>query len=199
MSIFDEKIMEICKGMGGVIDKLKNRDTWKQIKDLQKDDINFGGVYVFWENGKPIYVGRGKNIDTRKKTHRISNIDTSSFASHLIREKVAENAENIKYMISSATITDSNDKRIKIGTTKSEIKEYIDKEGRENFKKKMRKEVRERIKGMYFTRIKEENPLQQALIEIFCMKLFGTITTGKKLEDNIDKKKYKYKKYNFSY
>ena len=102
---------------------------------MQKKDVNFGGVYVLWEKGgdeevcEPIYVGRASNIGRRIiNNHRAANMGTSSFASHLIREKVGKHARRNKdkdktqnrpvdYMISSF----NNDETLE-GTTSTEVK-----------------------------------------------------------------------------
>lgn len=39
-----------------------------------------GGVYVFYERGKPIYVGRSSNIKHRFSVHRTSDVNGASFA-----------------------------------------------------------------------------------------------------------------------
>ena len=216
MDIFDEKISQLCKSIGEIgtkIEVLQNKDGLKKVEGLTSNGGISGGVYVLWEKVKnkkelkPIYVGLSKDVLGRIKNHSDANMNTSSFAFHLIREKVAEHAYKNnqgksdednnnganKYMISSFTPGKSD------RTTKKEVNEYIENIKDEEFLDKIKNPVKKRIKAMYFTCVGEEDYLQQALIEIFCMKLFGTITTEKILEDNIDKKKFKYKKYNFSY
>ncbi len=194
MSIFDKNISQLCKSIGEIgtkIEVLQNKDGFKKVEAIQNSDAKFGGVYVLWENEKPIYVGLSKDIVGRIKNHKSANISMSSLASHLIREKVAAKGGGIEYMVSSFYNENRNG-----GKTKTEVENYI----KDNeLKDEIDSEVKERINNMYFTCVEEEDYLQQALIEIFCMKLFDTITTEKEPRENIDAKNFKYIKYNFSY
>ena len=193
MNKFDKKIKDICKGMGDIIDELQNKDSAKKIKDMEKDDANFGGVYVLWEKGKAIYVGRASNISRRIiENHRSANIGGSSLASHLMREKVAEHAKDISYMVRSYN-EGREGKKIK-----SEVDDYLASKKNENLEKIIMEFVKKRIGDMHFTCIKVGNYWRELLIEIFCMHVLKTMAEEQDPKENINKTTFSYKKFNFS-
>ncbi|MFH1632312.1 MAG: GIY-YIG nuclease family protein [bacterium] len=58
---------------------------WGDRKDLP----DAGGIYVLYENGKPIYVGRTRNFKRRLREHgsKSSGHNSAPFAFNLAREK----------------------------------------------------------------------------------------------------------------
>ncbi len=197
MKNYDKEINKICEEMGEAIAELLNKNAESKVKDIKKDCTDSGGVYVLWENEgndrKAIYVGRAKNVYNRIKNHLSANIRISSFASHLTREKVAEKGGGDEYMVSS--FYNKNTKSG--GKTKREVESYIEKN---KLKTEIKEEVKKRVGEMYFTCLKEEDRLQQALLEIFCMRIADTITKEEDPRANRNKeKKFRYAKYNFSY
>jgi predicted GIY-YIG superfamily endonuclease len=78
------------KEMPKFLEELKNksllaRDELKRIPQKQK------GIYVFYENNKPLYVGRSNNLKLRIQQHgRESSMHNSaSFAFRLAKEKMS--------------------------------------------------------------------------------------------------------------
>lgn len=56
---------------------------------------SYGGIYVFYEKGKPIYVGRANNIRKRIQWHtrESSGSESASFAFNLAKKDWAKNGE----------------------------------------------------------------------------------------------------------
>ena len=61
----------------------------------RKDLPTYRGVYVFYENGKPIYVGRANNIRKRIQWHtrESSGSESASFAFNLAKKEYANKNE----------------------------------------------------------------------------------------------------------
>ena len=74
---------KICKGSAKII-------TDEFIKNFPKEP----GVYIFYKNGKPIYVGRANNLKKRLKSH-LSQSKTSSSSS--FRRKIERENKNVSY------------------------------------------------------------------------------------------------------
>ena len=103
------------------------------------------GIYLFSENGIPVYVGRSRNIRNRYNGHINSSPYSASFAFLLAREKTGKNKVNYK--------SDSN--------TRIELMKDC------KFKKAF-DEARHRIREMEFRYVEESDSIRQALLEIYC-------------------------------
>ena len=76
----------IVDKMEGLLEKLRGGPefTRDDLRDMPKQ-----GVYVLYEGGKPIYVGRSNNIPQRIRGHsESSRHEAATFAFKLYREKI---------------------------------------------------------------------------------------------------------------
>ena len=75
----NEKFKEIVEKFPGYMRKLLEKPPVpaNELKDIPKK-----GIYVFFENSKPIYVGRSRNLTQRFKQHsqQSSDFNSASFA-----------------------------------------------------------------------------------------------------------------------
>ena len=106
---------------------------------------NISGIYLFSENGNPVYVGRSRNIRNRYNGHISSSSDSASFAFMLARDKTGKNE----------AISKSRPK------TRKELMED------EIFEKAFNK-ARQQIREMEFRYVEESDSIRQALLEIYC-------------------------------
>ena len=127
---------------------LKMNPVGRRYKTSPEKDIS--GIYLFSENGIPVYVGRSKNIHNRYKDHISSSFDSASFAFLLARVKTGMNEAS--YISGPKT---SGPK------TRKELIED------ENFEKAFN-EARHRIREMEFRYVEESDSIRQALLEIYC-------------------------------
>ena len=81
-TIFGE-LDELCQKL------LKMNPVGRRYKTSPEKDIS--GVYLFSEKGKPVYVGRSRNIRNRYNGHIYSNRHSASFAFMLARDKTGKN------------------------------------------------------------------------------------------------------------
>ena len=107
------------------------------------------GVYMFSENGEPVYVGRSRNIRDRYAAHTAKTHYSASFAFLLAREKTGYVAN------------------YRAGEGRKELLEDGD------FSRFFH-EARERIRRMDFQYVVEGDPVTQALLEIYCSISLGT-------------------------
>ena len=135
-TIFDE-LDNLCLKL------LKMKPVGRCFEKSPEKDIS--GVYLFSENGKPVYVGRSRNIRNRYNGHISSSSDSASFAFLLARDKTGKNEASYK--------SDSK--------TRKELMKG------ENFEKAFNK-ARKRIKKMEFQYVEESDSIRQALLEIYC-------------------------------
>ena len=122
---------------------LKMNPVGRRYKTSPEKDIS--GIYLFSENGKPVYVGRSKNIHNRYKDHISSSSDSASFAFLLARDKTGKNEASYK-----------SDSKTRKELMKDEIFE------------KAFDEARKRIREMEFRYVEESDSIRQALLEIYC-------------------------------
>ena len=108
------------------------------------------GIYLFSENGKPVYVGRSRNIRNRYNGHINSSPYSASFAFLLAREKTGMNEAS--YISGPKT---SGPK------TRNELMEDC------KFKKAF-DEARQQIREMDFRYVEESDSIRQTLLEIYC-------------------------------
>ena len=79
------------KRMEPLLDKLKSSDASKVHEDGWRDILR-QGVYVFYEDGRPLYVGRSNNLRTHIRGHGAEGSDrySATFAFLLLKEKIGE-------------------------------------------------------------------------------------------------------------
>jgi predicted GIY-YIG superfamily endonuclease len=91
----NEKFLEIINTFPARIERINNSPfvTKDDFKHLPKK-----GIYVFYENGKPIYVGRSKNLRQRFRQHRhqSSGHNSATFAFMIARLDAEKEGVNIK-------------------------------------------------------------------------------------------------------
>ena len=121
---------------------LKMNPVGRRYKTSPKKDIS--GIYLFSENGKPVYVGRSRNIRNRYNGHISSSSDSASFAFMLARDKTRKNE----------AIDKSGFK------TRKELMEDC------KFKEAFNK-ARQQIREMEFQYVEESDSIRQALLEIY--------------------------------
>ena len=122
---------------------LKMNPVGRRYKTSPEKDIS--GIYLFSENGKPVYVGRSRNIHNRYNGHISSSPDSASFAFLLAREKTGKNE----------AIDKSSSKTRKEQMEDCKFKEAFN-------------EARKRIGEMQFQYVEESDSIRQALLEIYC-------------------------------
>ena len=135
-TIFDE-LDNLCLKL------LKMNPVGRQYRTSPEKKIS--GIYLFSENGKPVYVGRSKNIRNRYNGHIYSNRHSASFAFMLARDKTGKNE----------AIDKSGSK------TRKELMEDC------NFRKAFDK-ARQQIREMEFRYVEESDSIRQALLVIYC-------------------------------
>ena len=113
-------------------------------------DLPQKGVYVFYEDGKPIYVGRSRNLRQRILNHSrpSSTHNSASFAFLLAREKTGC-----------------------LRHTDSRFRAQLEKDP--NFEK-IFKEQKARISRMKIKAVEIEDPNTQAIFEIYCSEKLRT-------------------------
>ena len=79
--VFQNAVGNMCGFMDAL--KLAEEHTWNDRRKAPK-----AGVYVFYENGKPIYVGRSNNIPQRISSHGSASRHSATFALKLLRERL---------------------------------------------------------------------------------------------------------------
>ena len=123
------------------MDKLKRSEerTWEGYSEAPQR-----GVYVFYENGQPIYVGRSNTMRSRIREHgaESSNRNSATFAFKLLRQALNEpkgRAEDIE---------------------RAHKEEY--------------RQQRERVRAMTFQAVSITNQLEQTLFETYAIIEMGT-------------------------
>ena len=113
--------------------------TWDKYREAPQN-----GVYVLYENGAPIYVGRSNKMRNRIREHGAASSDrhTATFAFKLLRQALSEpegKAEDIE---------------------RTYAEEY--------------RRQRERVRAMTFRAVWITNQLEQTLFEIYAILQVGT-------------------------
>ena len=119
----------------------KSKDPWPSGK--------LSGVYLLSEGGKPIYVGRSRNIRQRYQAHKANSHFSASFAFLIAREETGK------------------------------VANYKASQGRGELVKEPEfaiafKRARERISKMEFRYVIEEDAITQCLLEVYCALALGT-------------------------
>ena len=151
------------------------------VNKVNKENGNFKGIYILWRGETAVYVGRAQKqmIYKRIANHRSANAQSSSFALHLIREKVASNLKCRDYLFA------------RYGGTKGKTTKEVIKKLDEKTKNKVKNE----ISNMKCSWIKVCNSLHQAHLEIFFTVLLKTAP----LNDIDNKEKFKKEGENYRY
>ena len=102
------------------------------------------GVYLLYENGEPLYVGRTRNLRSRLRSHIQNSHNSASFAFLLARKKTG--LTKASYQTSGS--------RVDLLQTNEHFRKAFD-------------EARDRIRNMDVKVIEEKNPISQALLEIY--------------------------------
>ena len=182
------------KAMKELHEKRRKVKDWNENKS---DICTCGGIYVFWNAEKAVYVGRTKNVLNRYNQHFFFNKKQSPLALKLAKEALAKEKEKEgdggkKYLIA----------HYKKMEEENDIREEVEKRLKDNNIKA--KDIKERMDAMEFSFYKEENTLQQSLLEIFCSIGLGTVIVDEDGNEvcNIEEQEengksfYRYKFYN---
>ena len=132
-----------------------------KLSDLKKGELpQKGGIYVFFENGKPIYVGRTKNIRTRVQSHKrtSSTKDSASFTFNLAKM-------NFEGLLNLSKIEKERNKLM----ANLAFKIVFDKQ-------------KERVKDMDLKYIIEEHDILQTMLEPYLAYKLGTYPEYNKFE-----------------
>ena len=119
-----------------LMDKLKGSEEheWSDYRLAPEK-----GVYVFYKNGDPIYVGRSNNVRERIRKHGADSSDrhSATFAFKLLREALSQPAGKTEDI------------------EKAHIEEY--------------RHQRERVRAMTFRAVPIPDQLEQTLFEIYAI------------------------------
>ena len=115
---------------------------WGDFKNLPK-----AGIYVFFENDKPMYIGRTRNFLRRSKEHgnKNSGHNSAPFAFNLAKNNFAKNNS----------------------LTRKEL------EGDPDFMKKFDC-AKARVRNMSYRIVEVTNPIIQTIFEVYCVLELGT-------------------------
>lgn len=129
-----EKMQPLMKDL-----KRDEERSWADYKEAPQE-----GVYVLYEGGKPIYVGRSNRMPERLREHGAESSDrySASFAFKLLREAL-KNPEGTAGKIE--------------GTYREEFRRQ-----------------RERVRAMTFRAVEIPSQLEQALFETYAILEMGT-------------------------
>ncbi|MCE2499707.1 MAG: GIY-YIG nuclease family protein [Dehalococcoidia bacterium] len=116
-------------------------------------DLPRKGCYVLYENGKPIYVGRSKNLPSRIDQH-VSNTKSATFA-YLLAKKCLTDLD-----IEPMRIPGKPSSRI----TNADVKNYPN----------TLSEARERVSKMQFRIVKVNDDYEQYSFELYAALELGT-------------------------
>ena len=122
---------------------LKMNPVGRCFENSPEKDIS--GIYLFSENGKPVYVGRSRNIRNRYNGHINSSPYSASFAFLLARDKTGMNEASYK----------SGPKTRKELMKDCKFKKAFD-------------DARQQIREMELRYVEESDSIRQALLEIYC-------------------------------
>ncbi|KII14796.1 GIY-YIG nuclease family protein [Phaeobacter sp. S60] len=112
-------------------------------------------IYIFYENSKPVYVGRTNNLEQRLRAHVTASHNSASFALKRTRKRHQE--------ISKATY--------KTALSRSEITAH------EIYGATFREEINN-IKGMNFRFLEIKSHIEQYLTELYVTMALGLDTDG---------------------
>jgi hypothetical protein len=108
------------------------------------------GVYAFWENGQPLYVGRSNGLKDRLRYHCSKSADDAPFAFRLAREETGLKATYKKKGSRKQLLSDS---RFKAAFSGAKI----------------------RIRKMDVRFVEETDQIKQTLLEIYVTVMLDTV------------------------
>ena len=137
IELYEKELDSVFKEQWEMLEKA-DYISHSEIESLPK----YGGIYVFYENKIPIYVGRTKNIRQRIQLHtrESSKKDSATFAFNLAKMKYKSKFP---------------DKKIKTRNLLMNDKEFIP----------LFKLEKDRVKKMQIKFINEENDILQTMLE----------------------------------
>jgi len=124
------------------MDKLNNSKLYDKSEAQQFPDR---GIYVFFENGKPLYVGRTDRMEERVKEHgkRSSRHNSATFAFILAKKKA---------------------KKIPLDIDLKQKRGVLE---RDPAFRPIYDEMKERVSKMQIKVVKIQNPLEQTFFEVY--------------------------------
>lgn len=127
--------------MKTLMDELKKSEEWS-CQDYREAPQK--GIYVFYENGKPIYVGRSNNMRRRIRDHGAGSSDrhSATFALKLLRKALNE--------------------------PKGKAEEIV-RDNKDEYRRQ-----RERVRSMTFQAVSVTDQLEQTLFESYAIIEMGT-------------------------
>ena len=128
-------------------DTLRNRDAPGNLPDR--------GIYVFYENGKPIYVGRTNRMSKRILEHGSRRCTKSATFAYLVVKRELEHRG-----ICPKTRAGKPSSRI----TNADVEEYPC----------IISAARKRISKMQFRVVKIDDPIEQTIFEVYAALNLGT-------------------------
>ena len=136
-----KRFWEAIDKMRTLMEELQNekRYKWDEYKEAPRR-----GVYVFYENGKPIYVGRSNNMSRRIREHGAESSArySATFAFKLLRKAL----------------------KCPKGSRSQIEKDYMDEY----------RQQRERVRAMTFRAVSVSGQLEQTLFETYAVLEMGT-------------------------
>jgi len=123
------------------------------------DTPKTAGVYVFYENGKPLYVGKSDNIAKRMGNHRrpSSRHNQATFAARIAEDELEKKGYKLKKYIPT--------KSLEHYTKHPQFDEVFN-------------AAKERIKKMTICWVEEKESTNQTILEIYAAVTLGTIEKG---------------------
>lgn len=127
------------------------------------------GIYVFYEGGKPMYVGRSNRMRERLHEHGRSSSDhfSASFAFNIAKH------DTMTKILGGKVSSDSNDTELLRTYIKLREIKRSEWESDPEFKGRF-KRARERVRHMSIRVVEIENPIEQAIFEIYAHMKLGT-------------------------
>ena len=141
----NQEFQKAADRMGLIMDRLRNSDelSWENRRDAPNQ-----GVYVLYEGGKPVYVGRSNRLRDRIREHGADSSDrySATFALKLLREKLKWPKGNAADLV------------------KDNADEYD--------------QQKKRVKNMTFRAVEIKGQLEQTLFEVYAILEFRTHVLG---------------------
>lgn len=141
----NQEFQKAAEGMELIMDRLRNSDelSWENRRGAPNQ-----GVYVLYEGGKPIYVGRSNRLRARIHEHGADSSDrhSATFALKLLRKKLNQPKGNAADLV------------------KANAEEYQ--------KQKIR------VQKMTFRAVEIKDQLEQTLFEVYAILEFRTHDLG---------------------
>lgn len=141
----NQEFRKAAEGMGLLMDRLRNSDerSWENRRGAPTQ-----GIYVFYEGGKPVYVGRSNRLRDRIREHGSdsSTRHSATFALKLLREKLNQPKGKAADLV------------------KANADEYD--------------QQKKRVQNMTFRAVEIKGQLEQTLFEVYAILEFHTHVLG---------------------